>query len=188
MPALQKKHKKSSVHNIKSVMNTRYGAGNRTWTCTALRPLEPESNASANSAIPAYHIFKWRFVSTYAIISSITGNVNDFFWKKFFYFFKKVLCFLEKMWYTKLYHFICACSSVDRAPASGAGCVGSIPIRRTKIAACKFLQAETYIPRFFIESFVLFWHWFFRLHAENLLLPPMGKAAKAFGWPLDNRF
>lgn len=25
MPALQKKHKKSSVHNIKSVMNTRYG-------------------------------------------------------------------------------------------------------------------------------------------------------------------
>ena len=54
-----------------------------------------------------------------------------FFWKKFFCFFKKVLCFLEKMWYTKPYHFICACSSVDRAPASGAGCVGSIPIRRT---------------------------------------------------------
>ena len=25
MPALQKKHKKSSVHNLKSVMNTRYG-------------------------------------------------------------------------------------------------------------------------------------------------------------------
>lgn len=25
MPALQKKHKKSSVHNIKSVMNTRHG-------------------------------------------------------------------------------------------------------------------------------------------------------------------
>lgn len=30
---------------------------------------------------------------------------------------------------------ICACSSVDRAPASGAGCVGSIPIRRTKCEA-----------------------------------------------------
>lgn len=30
MPAPQKKHKKSSVHNIKSVMNTRYGADNRT--------------------------------------------------------------------------------------------------------------------------------------------------------------
>lgn len=29
MPALQKKHKKSSVHNIKSVMNTRYGRGDR---------------------------------------------------------------------------------------------------------------------------------------------------------------
>ena len=29
MPALQKKHKKSSVHNIKSVMNTRYGCGGR---------------------------------------------------------------------------------------------------------------------------------------------------------------
>ena len=27
---------------------------------------------------------------------------------------------------------ICACSSVDRASASGAGCVGSIPIRRAK--------------------------------------------------------
>ena len=33
MPALQKKHKKSSVHNIKSVMNTRYGARYRTRTC-----------------------------------------------------------------------------------------------------------------------------------------------------------
>ena len=32
MPALQKKHKKSSVHNIKSVMNTRYGARYRTRT------------------------------------------------------------------------------------------------------------------------------------------------------------
>ena len=30
MPALQKKHKKSSVHSIKSVMNTRYGASGDT--------------------------------------------------------------------------------------------------------------------------------------------------------------
>ena len=30
MPALQKKHKKSSVHNIKSVMNTRHGASGDT--------------------------------------------------------------------------------------------------------------------------------------------------------------
>lgn len=29
MPALQKKHKKSSVHNIKSVMNTRYVLNDR---------------------------------------------------------------------------------------------------------------------------------------------------------------
>ena len=34
MPALQKKHKKSSVHNIKSVMNTRYGSGRRIRTLT----------------------------------------------------------------------------------------------------------------------------------------------------------
>ena len=33
MPALQKKHKKSSVHNIKSVMNTRYGWAGRIRTC-----------------------------------------------------------------------------------------------------------------------------------------------------------
>ena len=33
MPALQKKHKKSSVHNIKSVMNTRYGRSDRIRTC-----------------------------------------------------------------------------------------------------------------------------------------------------------
>ena len=32
MPALQKKHKKSSVHNIKSVMNTRHGTGSGTRT------------------------------------------------------------------------------------------------------------------------------------------------------------
>ena len=30
MPALQKKHKKSSVHNIKSVMNTRHGTSGDT--------------------------------------------------------------------------------------------------------------------------------------------------------------
>ena len=30
-----------------------FGAGNRTWTCMKLLSLEPESSASANSAIPA---------------------------------------------------------------------------------------------------------------------------------------
>ena len=38
MPALQKKHKKSSVHNIKSVMNTRYGPSDRIRTCGILLP------------------------------------------------------------------------------------------------------------------------------------------------------
>ena len=38
---------------------------------------------------------------------------------------------------------ICARSSVDRAPASGAGCVGSIPVGRTRkrqilIGICRF--------------------------------------------------
>ena len=35
------------------VMNIQTGAGNRTWTCMKLPSLEPESSASANSAIPA---------------------------------------------------------------------------------------------------------------------------------------
>ena len=34
-------------------MNIQHGAGNRTWTCMKLPSLEPESSASANSAIPA---------------------------------------------------------------------------------------------------------------------------------------
>ena len=38
MPALQKKHKKSSAHNIKSVMNTRYGPSDRIRTCGILLP------------------------------------------------------------------------------------------------------------------------------------------------------
>ena len=53
MPALQKKHKKSSVHNIKSVMNTRYGAGGGTRTHTVLLPTDFESVTSANSITPA---------------------------------------------------------------------------------------------------------------------------------------
>ena len=41
MPALQKKHKKSSVHNIKSVMNTRYGPSDRDRTCGLMVPNHP---------------------------------------------------------------------------------------------------------------------------------------------------
>ena len=50
MPALQKKHKKSSVHNIKSVMNTLYGCGDRTRTCD-LRVMSPTSYQLLYSAI-----------------------------------------------------------------------------------------------------------------------------------------
>ena len=51
MPALQKKHKKSSVYNIKSVMNTRYGAGGGTRTHTVSLPTDFES---VTSAIPSH--------------------------------------------------------------------------------------------------------------------------------------
>ena len=37
---------------------------------------------------------------------------------------------------------ICACSSVDRAPASGAGCGGSIPLRRTMLKIGTFGKAK----------------------------------------------
>ena len=53
MPALQKKHKKSSVHNIKSVMTTRYGAGDRTRTGTLSPAVDFESTSSTNSNTPA---------------------------------------------------------------------------------------------------------------------------------------
>ena len=41
-----------------------FGAGDRTWTCTALRPIEPESIASANSATPAYLVVSEPLFST----------------------------------------------------------------------------------------------------------------------------
>lgn len=53
MPALQKKHKKSSVHNIKSVMTLDMV---RVWGLEPQRisAQEPKSCMSANSIIPAY--------------------------------------------------------------------------------------------------------------------------------------
>ena len=47
------------------------GAGKRTWTSTKLPPLEPESSASANSAMPAYgllhkqHYYYTHFLTVY---------------------------------------------------------------------------------------------------------------------------
>ena len=53
LPIILKRQK----HWKRSVFNAFCGAGNRTWTCTEGTRLEPESSASANSAIPAYLIF-----------------------------------------------------------------------------------------------------------------------------------
>ena len=40
---------------VKSVMNTRYGAGDRTRTCTS-KTEEPKSTESTNSTTPAYSV------------------------------------------------------------------------------------------------------------------------------------
>ena len=44
-------------NGVTSFLSRHHGADNRTWTCMSLRSLEPESNASANSAISAYLFF-----------------------------------------------------------------------------------------------------------------------------------
>ena len=46
--------KKASIHKVKSLMNTRYGAGGRTRTGTVSLPVDFESTTSANSITPAY--------------------------------------------------------------------------------------------------------------------------------------
>ena len=61
-----------------------------------------------------------------------------------------MLEFFVRMIYNNCYS-VCACSSVDRAPASGAGCVGSIPVRRTKSTSLHcgevlFLSCSNYFP------------------------------------------
>ena len=50
---------------------------------------------------------------------------------------------------------IYACSSVDRAPASGAGCVGSIPIRRTTKNPCVYTGFSYYFKGMNIFSICL---------------------------------
>ena len=50
-----------------------------------------------------------------------------------------------------VYYQRCICSSVDRAVASGAACVGSIPIRRILFFPKKSLQHITiYVPQGFL--------------------------------------
>ena len=49
----QKKLANTSFSRCASILLHKYGAGDRTWTCTVL-PIEPKSIASATSAISAY--------------------------------------------------------------------------------------------------------------------------------------
>ena len=56
--------KKASIHKVKSLMNTRYGAGGRTRTGTVSLPVDFESTTSANSITPAnvtYAIIQYEF-------------------------------------------------------------------------------------------------------------------------------
>ena len=48
--------KKASIHKVKSLMNTRYGAGGRTRTGTVSLPVDFESTTSANSITPAFGV------------------------------------------------------------------------------------------------------------------------------------
>ena len=54
MPALQKKHKKSSVHNIKSVMNTRYGRSEGIRTPGILLPKQARYQLRYTPVFPYY--------------------------------------------------------------------------------------------------------------------------------------
>ena len=69
------------------------------------------------------------FGNSFVIISSFFCKVKAFFQILGLFFFKK-MCY-NMIVVRKGSQMVYACSSVDRAPASGAGCVGSIPIRRT---------------------------------------------------------
>ena len=78
-----------------------FGADKRTWTSTELPRLEPESNASANSAISAYSVVFLR-----------RGAGNDNYYtrcsKIVKHFFEKLFIFLEII---ILSHFLQSCSS-----------------------------------------------------------------------------
>ena len=84
---------------IKSCLSC--GADKRTWTSTELPRLEPESNASANSAISAYSVV---FVSCDARNDSYytrCSRIVKHFFKKLFIFWERII----------LSHFLQSCSS-----------------------------------------------------------------------------
>ena len=87
------------------------------------------------------------FGNSFVIISSFFCKVKAFFQILGLFFFKK-MCY-NMIVVRKDSQMVYACSSVDRAPASGAGCVGSIPIRRTRNtveAKTKFASTVFFFP------------------------------------------
>ena len=55
-----------------------FGAGSRTWTCMREPSLEPESSASANSAIPAYWVFAVNFYTKQLFEDGATKSKQPF--------------------------------------------------------------------------------------------------------------
>ena len=72
-----------------------FGAGKRTWTSTKLPPLEPESSASANSAIPANCAVYWRplYYTRWGLFCQ--DLLLKFFRKNFHFFWKKTWHFIK---------------------------------------------------------------------------------------------
>lgn len=84
----------------------------------------------------------------------LTAPKNPFFRRRNFASTSFSLIFLEfcfHMLYNN-WHSVCACSSVDRAPASGAGCVGSIPVRRTKKIRSVSAERIFYVYIYYLYS------------------------------------
>ena len=86
------------------------------------------------------------FGNSFVIISSFFCKVKAFFQILGLFFFKK-MCY-NMIVVRKDSQMVYACSSVDRAPASGAGCGGSIPLRRTSppLAAGFFVSCRDSPP------------------------------------------
>ena len=68
--ARYKKFTFRKIRNANCLRRLAAGADNRTWTCTELPRLEPESSASANSAISAYGSDIFTRVKSYPEVSA----------------------------------------------------------------------------------------------------------------------
>ena len=85
MPALQKKHKKSSVHNIKSVMNTRYGLGERIRTSGLLNPIQARYQTALHPGVvnERYYttqerVCQWGKIQKYGTPGGSVGGIDEF--------------------------------------------------------------------------------------------------------------